>query len=105
MTFQQATRELRAALRLSQQAMASYLGLSLAALRNYESGIVKHPDARAAYAYMKIAGRPEAVRVFELALCRALGIPEDYEVLIRRRNPAGQEALDQWRQPLKRGEG
>ena len=78
-TFQRAARELRAHMQRSQQVMATFMGLSMAALRNYESGAVVAPDARAATAYMltaEAAGRPDLVKVFGSALHRALGIPE-----------------------------
>jgi hypothetical protein len=58
--------------------MATSLGLSMAALRNYESGRVIAPGARAGYAYMMAAEaseRPDLAQVFRSALDRALGIP------------------------------
>jgi hypothetical protein len=81
--------------------MASYLGISIAALRNYESGQVQHPDAKAAFAYMRIAGLHRLFRTFELALHRALGVPDEYEFLIRRRDPTGEEPLNERGQSLK----
>jgi transcriptional regulator with XRE-family HTH domain len=78
-TFQQAARELRSHLHHSQQYMATFLGLSMAALRNYESGASIAPDARAAAAYLLAADmteRSDLVEVFRSELYRALGIQE-----------------------------
>jgi transcriptional regulator with XRE-family HTH domain len=77
MTFQQAAQEFRAHLGRSQQSMATFLGVSMAALRTYESGAVAAPDARAATAYMLAAetcDRPDLVEVFGSALRQALGL-------------------------------
>jgi transcriptional regulator with XRE-family HTH domain len=75
--IQRAARLLRAYLHLSQQAMATALGLSMGALRNYESGAVTAPNARAATAYMMAAaraGRPDLAEVFRDALHRSCGL-------------------------------
>lgn len=77
LTFQQAARELRAHLKRGQQSMATFIGITMAALRTYESGKVAAPDARAATAYLLAAeacGRPDLVGVFGSALHRALGL-------------------------------
>jgi transcriptional regulator with XRE-family HTH domain len=78
-TFQHAARELRDHLHRSQQSMATFLGLSMAALRNYESGAVTAPDARAATAYLlaaEMSDRLDLVEVFGSALHQAMGIEE-----------------------------
>jgi transcriptional regulator with XRE-family HTH domain len=70
MTIQEAARELRAHMKESQQAMATGLGLSMGAVRNYESGAVAVPEARPLYAYMLTAetgGRPDLAAVFRSA--------------------------------------
>ena len=51
-SFNQAARKLRSHMGRSQQSMATELGVSMAALRNYESGAVTKPDARALAAYL-----------------------------------------------------
>ena len=58
--------------------MATFLGLSMAALRNHESGAVMTPDARTALAYMMTAeasDRPDLAQVFRVALDRVMGVP------------------------------
>jgi len=78
MSVQQAARELRAHLQRSQQSMATFLGLSMAALRNHESGAVATPDARTALAYMMTAeasDRSDLAQVFRVALHRVMGVP------------------------------
>lgn len=75
--FQTGARELRALLGRSQQAMAASLGLSMAALRNYEAGKAM-PEARAAVAYMMAAdaaGLGALAQVFADALEYSIGIP------------------------------
>jgi len=75
-TIQDAARELRKHLRLSQQAMATQLGLSMGALRNYEYGGVADPDARALHAYTmaaELGDRPDLAAVFREALYRGMG--------------------------------
>jgi len=77
MTFSQAARKFRAHLKRSQQSMATFLGVSFAALRTYENGKVGAPDARALAAYMFAAetyGRPDLAEVFGSALHQALGL-------------------------------
>src|SRR4030095_13360935 len=67
--------------------MASSLRLSMAALRNYESGATKAPDGRAIVAYMiaaKECGRSDLMLVFQAELHRALGIPEGYTIAIKK---------------------
>src|SRR5262245_4265420 len=80
MTFQQGARELRKHLDQSQQSMATFLGLSMGALRNYETpDAVTTPDARAATAYLlaaEMSGRLDLVEVFRSALHQAMGIEE-----------------------------
>ncbi len=74
---QDAARRLRSGLGLSQQAMATALGLSMGALRNYESGFSKAPDARALYAYTLIAeadGFPDLATVFRAAFYEATNL-------------------------------
>lgn len=76
MTVKEAARELRAELKYSQQTMASTLGISMAALRNYESGAVANPDARAALAYLQAAqtcGRADLAGAFESKFGEAIG--------------------------------
>lgn len=74
--IQDAARELRKHLRLSQQAMATQLGLSMGALRNYEAGSVTTPDAKALFAYLMTAqfgDRPDLAALFREALNREIG--------------------------------
>jgi transcriptional regulator with XRE-family HTH domain len=78
MSFQQAARELRVYLNLSQQSMATVLGLSMGALRNYESSRVINPDPRAAAAYLIVAKNArllELHKVVYFSLQDALGYP------------------------------
>ena len=75
--FQTGTRELRVLLGRSQQAMATSLGLSMGALRNYEAGKV-WPEARAAAAYMMAAhaaGAGALALVFADVLESIVGTP------------------------------
>lgn len=79
LSFQQAARELRSHMARSQQAMAGFLGLSMAALRNYEAAAVTTPDARAASAYLlasEMAGRPDLLEVFRASLYQTLGLEQ-----------------------------
>jgi transcriptional regulator with XRE-family HTH domain len=79
LTVQQAARELRAHCQKSQQAMATFLGMSIAALRNYESGAVTEPDPRQACVYMMAADgfdRPDLAEVFRSVLRRSIGVQE-----------------------------
>jgi transcriptional regulator with XRE-family HTH domain len=78
MTLKQAACKLRAHLGFSQQDMAAWLRLSMGAVRNYESGAVRAPNARAAAAYLMAAegnGRPDLATVFQVALQDAVGLP------------------------------
>jgi hypothetical protein len=80
-TIQSAARALRAHQLRSQQSMATALGLSMGALRNYESGAVTKPEPRPLYAYMRQAigsGRDDLAAVFRRALNETLGIPDDW---------------------------
>jgi transcriptional regulator with XRE-family HTH domain len=75
--FHQAARELRTCLNRSQQSMATELGISIAALRNYESGATD-PEPRAIAAYLiaaKNACLIELEDVFRSSLQDALGYP------------------------------
>lgn len=89
-SFQMAALKLRANLGMSQQAMATSLGLSMGAVRNYESGAVD-PEARAAVAYLLAAeadGRPRMLglmAVFVDAVERALGVPIETLARVNRR--------------------
>jgi transcriptional regulator with XRE-family HTH domain len=79
-TVQEAARQLRSYLGLSQQAMATSLFLSMGAVRNYEAGSVSAPEARPLYAYLlcaEQAKRPQLAAVFRAELYRALGVPRD----------------------------
>jgi len=71
-----ACRKLRSSVKQSQQSMAASLGISMAAIRNYESGKSK-PDARALAAYMAMADvvqLPELAVLFGKALEQRLGM-------------------------------
>jgi transcriptional regulator with XRE-family HTH domain len=80
--IQQAVRELRKHQQRSQQAMATALGLSMGALRNYESGTVTTPDPRPLYAFLMQAEgsqRPDLAAVFRCELNKALNIPDQWD--------------------------
>jgi transcriptional regulator with XRE-family HTH domain len=72
--------ELRKYVQASQPRMAVALGVSMAALRTYESGSVKTPEARAILAYLSLAeeaDRKDLMQVFGSALQTVLGIRSD----------------------------
>lgn len=78
-----ATRELRAHLRYSQQAMASFLGVSMGAVRNYECGAVE-PEAGPIAKYLAAAddaGLDDLVDFFYIRLQRRLGL-KNHEILL-----------------------
>lgn len=80
-TIQAAARALRSHLRMSQQSMATKLGLSMGALRNYESGLVKTPEPRPLYAYLlesESCERPDLASVFRRELYHVLAIPDEW---------------------------
>jgi transcriptional regulator with XRE-family HTH domain len=80
-TINQAVRDLRKRLDLSQQAFATRLGLSISAIQNYEKE--RKPDARALYALMMHAqrsGRPDLENVFRTELGRELNAKSSAEM-------------------------
>jgi transcriptional regulator with XRE-family HTH domain len=80
--IQSAARELRARAQFSQQLMAQALGLSMGAVRNYESGAITAPDPRPLYAYRQAAtnlGHPDLAIVFRRALSDALSANDPWD--------------------------
>src|SRR5215813_2916338 len=83
--IQNAARTLRGRLKMSQQAMATRLNLSMAALRNYESGATESPDPRPLYAYMMEAEKSEEKELaatFRHALYESLNMPDNWRGLL-----------------------
>jgi transcriptional regulator with XRE-family HTH domain len=82
LNFQEAARELRTRLSLSQQKMAGKLNLSMAALQNYETGQRTSPDARPLAAYLTCAlesQNGDLAVVFRSELSRILGLPDEWD--------------------------
>ena len=80
LTIQWAARELRSRLGLSQQAMATRLEVSMAAIRNYESGKTLKPDIGVLSRYdliAKFSRNPDVAEVFSDATGEAMKIPRD----------------------------
>ena len=78
--LQKAMQELRRYLRESQPGMAVALGISVAAIRTYERGLIKAPEARAVIAYLVLADRAERqdlAEIFGAALQTVLGVRSD----------------------------
>jgi transcriptional regulator with XRE-family HTH domain len=94
MTIRQAARELRSRLGLSQQAMATRLEASMAAIRNYESGATLKPEAGILQRYGTLAiftRNADLAEVFEIALGNALGIRQEEWKMLRYLNRATDE--------------